>query len=199
MPITTVRVFGTIRDVNGSPYEGAIVEVYLNSQISYSGALIGSEVVRVFTDAYGRFDFDLVPTAFSNVSENHYVFKITKDTVNIYKKTLGTGQSEIDFENLPDYVPPGMRTQFIGDASAYSPGVVIAPTSYAGIYQWKTYEADGATKIFSTPAGSIVYIVSLNGILQSPNGDYFKRSDSVVEFYAAPLSGDLVAIQYQIV
>lgn len=198
MPITTVRVSGTVRDMNGSPYEGAIVEVYLNSQISYSNSLVGNEVHRTYTDAYGRFDFDLIPTTLSNVSENHYVFKVIKDTVNIYKKTLGTGSSDLDFESLPDYVPPGQRTQFIGDSPSYGPNLIIAPTSYSGIYQWKTFDSDGTSKIFSTPTGSVVYIVSLNGVLQSPNVDYFKRSDNVIEFYSTPLSGDLVAIQYQI-
>lgn len=193
----TVTVNGTVRDVNGAPYEGALVEVYLNSQMSYDMSLYGNEFQRTFTGATGRFSFDLVPSSFDGKRENYYVFRIVKDTTNIYKKIVNGSSLVSDFLELPDYIPPGQRTALLGNLNkTASPNPITLPQELIGMFMWTSVQADGGSGVFSAPGE--IYFVALNGVVQSATIDYVKRDTNVIEFINIPLAGDLVALQYRI-
>jgi hypothetical protein len=197
MPVNTVTVNGTVRDVNGKPYDGALIEVWLNSQMSYSSSLYGNEMRREFSNSYGRFSFQLVPSSFDGKRENYYTFKIVKDTTNIYNKIVNGTLTVVDFDELPDYVPPKQRTPLLGNLNqTINPNPVTLPQELVGMFMWQTLVADGTTSVFS--ASGEVYFVALNGVVQSSGIDYVKRSTNVIEFINTPLAGDLVALQYRI-
>lgn len=197
IPVNTVTVNGTVRDVTGSPYEGALVEVYLNSQMGYSSSLYGNEFQRTFTNAYGRFSFELVPSSFDAARENYYVFRIVKDTTNIYSKIINGTLPVVEFSDLPDYIPPRQRTPLLGNLNRNTNvNPITLPQELVGMFMWTSTQADGATSVFSAPGE--IYFVALNGVVQSSSIDYVKRSTTVIEFINTPLSGDLVAIQYRI-
>lgn len=197
MPTTIVTVNGTVRDMTGEPYEGALVEVYLNSQMSYSSSLYGNEFKRAFTGATGRFSFELIPSSFDGARENYYVFRIVKDTTNIYKKIINGSLATVDFSDLPDYVPPRQRTPLLGNINrTTNVNPITLPQELIGMFMWTSSEADGTQSVFS--AAGEIYFVALNGVVQSSSVDYIKRSTNVIEFINTPLAGDLVALQYRI-
>ena len=195
--VNTVRVNGVVRDVTGRPYDGALIEVWLNSQMSYSSSLYGNEMRREFSNSYGRFSFDLIPSSFDGKRENYYTFKIVKDTTNIYNKIINGTLPVADFDSLPDYIPPKQRTPLLGNLNqTINPNPVTLPQELVGMFMWQTTMADGTTSVFSG-AGE-VYFVALNGVVQSSGIDYVKRSTNVIEFINTPLAGDLIALQYRI-
>lgn len=195
--ITTVTVKGTVRDVNGDLYEGALIEAYLNSQMSYSSSLYGNEMLRTFSNSRGVFSMDLVPSSFDGRRENYYVFKIVKDTTNVYKKIVTGHALEVDFSTLPDYISPGMRTPLIGNINKHTNvNPITLPQELMGMFMWLSVLADGDTGVFSAPGE--IYFVALNGVVQTPQVDYEKRDINVIEFNNPPVAGDLVALQYRI-
>lgn len=107
MPI----IFGTIRNLDGTPYAGAIVEVTASNQVINNKSLIGNEPITTFSDSYGRFYVKLEPSKEST----HYRFKITKDTVNEYLRVVPEGSGEINFSDLEVFIPPSAGTVFIGN------------------------------------------------------------------------------------
>jgi len=196
-PATIVTVHGTVKDVSGEPYEGALVEAYLNSQMSYSSDLYGNAFKRTFSNSLGRFTFDLIPSSFDDQRENYYVFRIVKDTTNIYKKIISGSLPVVDFADLPDYVPPRQRTPLLGNINRHANiNPITLPQELIGMFMWTSTQADGDTSVFSAPGE--IFFVALNGVVQSSSIDYVKRSTNVVEFINTPLAGDLVAIQYRI-
>lgn len=193
----TVEVRGTVRDVDGELYEGAVIKVWLNSQMDYSDSLIGSEIRTVYSNTYGRFRLNLVPSVVDAVRENYYVFTIIKDTVNVYKKIVSGNALKVDFDELPDFVPQGLRTPLIGNVNrTTNPNPVTLPQELIGIFQWSQFQADGATNVFTAPGE--VSFVALNGIVQSEGIDYIKATPNTVEFISTPLDDDIIALQYRI-
>lgn len=197
MAITTTRVTGSIRNVLGRPYEGALIRIYLASAMKYADNIVGTEVVSVFTDSYGKFYVDLVPSGEDELnSENYYVFEIIKDTTQIYKKFVPASTTALEFEDLVDYVHPEQRTLYIGrDPSGRAPAGQIT-VDLTGIFKWTVFDGDGTTREFTAPGE--VYIVSLNGLLIVETIDYTKSSFDTVLLDEAPESGDILAIQYKI-
>lgn len=198
MPSNRVTVIGTVRGVNGLPYEGALVEAYLNSQMSYDTSLYGNEVVRTFSNTYGRFSFSLIPSSYDSDRENYYTFKIIKDTTNVYRKIVRGVSSTVNFEDLEDYIPPGQRAPLLGNLNqGMNNNPITLPQELVGSFIWNTTQANGVTSVFS--AQNEIFFVALNGVVQSPGVDYIKRSPNVIEFNNTPLSGDLVSIQYRLI
>lgn len=196
--MSIVTVVGTIRDVNGKPYQGALVEAHLQSQMGYNTSLYGNEMVRTFSNAYGRFSFQLIPTSFDTERENYYVFKVVKDTINFYRKVINGTASPVDFESLPDFIPPGQRPPLLG--SMGKPGqfnpITVPHQDLVGMFMWHIVEGNGEQAVFTVPGN--VYFVALNGLMLSPNEDYIRRGANVIEFTYIPAVGDRVAIQYRI-
>lgn len=183
--------------MTGEPYEGALVEVYLNSQMSYSSSLYGNEFKRTFTGATGKFSLELIPSSFDGQRENYYVFRIVKDTTNIYKKIINGSLPVAEFSDLPDYVPPQQRTPLLGNLNRHTNvNPITLPQELIGMFMWTSSQVDGTQSVFS--ATGEIYFVALNGVVQSSSVDYIKRSTNVIEFINTPLAGDLVALQYRI-
>lgn len=198
MPENRVTVLGVVRDVDGMPYEGALIEAYLNSQMSYDTSLYGNEVVRTFSNTYGRFSFNLIPSSYDSDRENYYTFKIIKDTTNTYRKVVRGNVSVVNFEDLEDYLSPGQRAPLLGNLNqGMNPNPITLPQELVGSFIWSTSQANGTTSVFS--AQNEIFFVALNGIVQSPGIDYIKRSPNVIEFNNTPLAGDLVSIQYRLI
>jgi len=193
----TVAVTGTLRDVDGKLYEGAVIRVWLNSQMNYSNSLMGNEIRTVYSNSYGRFRINLVPSVVDAERENYYVFNIIKDTVNTYKKIINGSALKVDFEDLPDFIPQGLRTPLIGNINRnVNPNPITLPQELIGIFQWSQFQADGATNVFTAPGE--VSFVALNGVVQSEGIDYIKQAPNIIEFISTPLVDDIVALQYRI-
>jgi hypothetical protein len=192
--VSTVRVYGTLRGVDGQPVEGAVVDVALKNQMIHEGTLLGNSVLRTYTDSYGKFSLDLVPSSLN--MGNYYEFTIVHDAVVKYRKIVGSSVSEINFEDLADFSSPGQQFSYIGGSQTGTGSFTYVPQS-SSVDAWRTATADGVAKIFTTPAGSTINLVALDGITQSPNVDYFKRANNAIEFYTAPFSTQLVALSYR--
>lgn len=197
MAITTTRVKGSLRNAFGQPYEGAVIKVYLASAMKYSDNIIGSELLSAYSDSYGKFYLDLVPSSADEENlDNYYVFEIIKETTQFYRKYVPQSASSVDFEDLVDYVPEGQRTLYIGrDASGKSTSEQIK-VDLTGVFKWTIFDGDGSTKEFTAPGE--IFIVSLNGLLILEGIDYTKSSFNVALLDEAPNSGDILGIQYKI-
>lgn len=193
--LTTVR--GTLRNAFGKPYEGAVIRVYLNSPLYYQGNIIGTEMLETFSNSWGVFELDLVPTSMDEKnSENYYVFEIIKDNTQVYRKFIPQTDKVIDFDSLEDYVSPGLRTLYIGRDQSGRSAVSQIKVDLTGIFKWTNFDGDGTTKSFTAPGE--VFIVSLNGLLLLETIDYEKTSFDTVRLDEAPNSGDILGIQYKI-
>lgn len=104
------RVVGTIRNTDGTPYEGALVEAYLNRQYVGSNSLYGNESLVTFSDSYGRFYLELVPT----IEGTFYTIKITKNTVSEYQRLVPDTDGDVNFEDLEVYSIANDPKNFIG-------------------------------------------------------------------------------------
>ncbi len=111
----TVRINGVTRDTSGDIYSGAIIEYWLNSPIGYCGSLYGNGAQRVYSNAFGRFSFEVIPNSVSEDPESYYTFKVVKDTTNVYHKIVDGSLPEVNLEDLPEYIPPWMRPVFLGE------------------------------------------------------------------------------------
>lgn len=200
-----VTVVGYINNLDGTPYEGAIVEAYLNSQMTYDGAIYGNEIYRTVSNSYGKFELDLVPSVVDSDTENYYVFKIVKETTNTYRKIIQATAGEVEFNGLSDFIPRGKRAKLIGDLNnTINPNPVVLPSELMGLFTWQVTVADGDTSSFSAPGE--IFLVAVNGVVAatgsgvggSDNYDYVKTSNYDIEFYVKPLTGSVVAIQYRI-
>jgi len=199
MAVATTPIQGVLRDAQGLLYEGALIEVYLNTQMIYSGATIGNLADRTYTNSYGTFYLNLSPSTSDAVRENWYTFKIVMDTTTYYNKIVPSSLSVINFDNLTDYIMPALRTPLLGGLNKnINTSPVTVPNDYAGTFTWEAFTADGATRIFTAPGD--IYLVALNGVLQSPGttGDYVLLNANTIEFNIAPALNDLVLIQYKI-
>lgn len=192
----TTKVVGSIRNALGKPYEGALVKVYLSAPMVVTDNTVGTELISVFTNSYGKFEINLVPTESSEKnSEIYYTFEIIKENTQYYKKIVPKNDYAIDFEDLPDYVPFGKRPIYIGrDPSGTAPTQI--PVDLTGIFKWTVFDGDGITVEFVAP-GEIA-LVSLNGVLLLENIDYEKTKFNTVRLDEAPNSGDIIGIQYRI-
>lgn len=197
MSVNTVKVRGLVRDATGEPYEGAVIEVWLNSQIAHNSSLYGNEIRRDFSNSRGIFTFNLVPSSIDGERENFYTFKIIKDTTNIYNKIINGSLPVVNFDELPDYIPPRQRTPLLGNLNRHANvNPITLPQELVGLFTWQVQTADGETAVYSAPGE--IYFVALNGVVQSSSIDYVKRSSNVIEFINTPMAGDLVSIQYRI-
>lgn len=195
--ITTVTVTGTVRDVTGAIYEGAIVEAYLNSPMQYDGVLFANEAKRTYTDSYGKFYLELVPSVLDSDNENYYHFKITQGITTTYKKIVPGNAATLNFDDLASFTPKGLRTPLLGNINqTVDPNPVTLPQELLGLFSWTSFPADGATNVFSAPGE--IYIVALNGVIQSSPVDYVKHTPYTIEFVSTPMNGDTVAIQFRI-
>lgn len=197
MAINTTKITGSVRKISGEPYEGALVKVYLSSPMKFSDNIVGTEVMSTFTNSYGKFFLDLVPSEEDEESlENYYTFEIIKDTTQIYRKVVPDSDKALDFEDLEDYIHPEQRTLYIvRDPSGKAPDKQIQ-VDLTGIFKWTTFDGDGTTKEFRAPGE--IHIVSLDGLLILEGIDYEKPSFDTVLLDEPPQSGDILAIQYKI-
>lgn len=191
--LTPVRVFGTVRDSTGALYSGAVIEVYLNDQMSEATALYGNEMHTVYSGDYGTFEIFLVPSV-----NSYYTFKIIKETTNVYSKIVPNNILEVPFDSLPDYAPASSRVPLLGDLNkTINTNPVLLPNELVGIFQWHTIIANGTSSVFTAPGQ--VFLVSLNGVVQSENVDYIRRDINTIDFYnSTPLNEDLISILYRI-
>lgn len=104
-------VVGMVRSIDGTPYEGAIIEVSLSNQIIRDNSFVGNETVTVFSDSYGRFYLPLEPSP----EGTYYTFKVTKDTVTEYLRSVPDSAGEVNFEDLPVHIPASSGSGFIGN------------------------------------------------------------------------------------
>lgn len=192
----TTKVIGYLRSALGKPYEGALVKVYLASPMVVTDNIVGTEVLSTFSNSYGRFEVNLVPTgADERNSENYYVFEIIRDTTQLFRKFIPVSSVPLDFEDLPDYLFPGQRPVYIGrDGKGSAPSQISIDVT--GIFKWTTFDGDGSTKSFTAPGE--IFIVSLNGLLLLENIDYQKTKFDTVTLDEAPKTGDILGIQYKI-
>lgn len=189
---STVTIQGTVRDIYGELYEGAVIEVYLQNQMTYSDALIGNAIYKAYSNSYGKFSLKLVPSVVS--SGNYYVFKIIKDTVNFYKKVVSGSPSIQNFDALPDYLPTTFQPTYIGDSGTQN--IQTLPSDLTGIFQAIQYNGDGVLTLFSAPGE--IFFVARNGVVQSEGFNYLKQGSDSIEFLQPPESSDLIAIFYRI-
>ena len=195
--MNSVLVTGTIRSSSGKPYEGAIVEAWLNSQMARGGSIFGNEIMKTFSNSFGRFSLAVVPSANDQDRENYYTFRIVKDTINTYKKIVSGASPIARFDELPDYIPRAQRVQLLGNVNrTVDPNPVVLPQNSLGMLTWKTAVADGIMRSFST-SGEI-HLVALNGVVQAIGIDFVKRSPNTIEFATIPRLGDLIAIQHRV-
>ena len=188
----TVTVAGEIRDIYGHLYEGAVVEVYLHNQMSHSESTIGNAVYKTFSNSYGKFSLDLVPS--DVVDGNYYVFKIIKDTINTYRRVVTSVPSLQKFEDLQPYVPQALKTNYIGNVDAKIEQTI--PTDVEGVFQANQFQGDGVTKVFQSPGQ--IFFVTVNGIVQSESIDYVKQPNDNIEFFSAPDEDSIIAIFYRL-
>ena len=198
MAITTTRVIGSLRNALGEPYEGAVVRVYLASAMKYSDNIIGTELLVTYSDSYGKFYLDLVPSSADESNlDNYYVFEIIKETTQFYRKYVPQSVSSIDFEDLVDYIPESQRTLYIGrNPYGTTSSTEQVRVDLTGIFKWTNFDGDGTTKEFTAPGE--IYIVSLNGLLLLKDVDYQKTKIDTIVLDEAPNSGDILGIQYKI-
>jgi len=192
----TTKVIGYLRTALGTPYEGALIKVYLSSPMVVTDNIVGTEILSTFSNSYGRFEVNLVPTGADERSpDNYYVFEIIRETTQYFRKKIPISITPLDFEDLVDYLSPSQRTPYIGrdDSGSVSAQVAIDVT---GIFKWTTFDGDGNTKSFTAPGE--VFIVSLNGLLLFKNIDYQKPKFDTVILDEAPQVGDILGIQYKI-
>lgn len=193
----TVTVTGVIRDASGNLYEGAVVEAYLNTPLKYDGVIYTNEVIRTYSDKYGRFYLDLVPSVYDQENENFYTFKFIRGTIVSERKIVPGNSPVIEYESLVDYIPQGLRTPLLGNLNQTdNPNPVKLPQELIGLFSWTSFTADGSTNVFTTPGE--IFIVALNGIVQSSPADYVKRSPNTIEFVSTPIDKDTVSIQFRI-
>jgi len=190
----TVTINGTIRDIYGELYEGAVIEVYLENQMAHSDSLIGNAIFKTYSNSYGRFSLDLVPSDVDSRGGNYYVFKIIKDTVNYYKKVVPSVLTAQDFEDLPDYVASNMYSPTIGRTGTN--GTQTLPENLGGIFQAATFNGDGSTQLFTAPGE--IFFVARNGVVQSEALDYVKQGTDTIEFFSAPEEDSIIALFYRI-
>lgn len=197
---TTVKIRGYVRNSVGTPYEGAVIRVYAQYQMNASSSLIGNEIATLFSDIYGKFELNLVPTSSDLVHENYYLFYIIKDNTTVYKKMVPevpTTDQPIEFDALPDYLAPSQRTPLLGNLNkTISTTPVQLPSDLVGIFKWEPFIADGTQTIFTAPGD--IYLVAVNGQLQTENADFMFLNTKSVQFYTAPNNGDTVTLQYRI-
>lgn len=198
MAVNTTKVKGSLRDFEGNPYEGALVKVYLANPMKYSDNIIGNQSISVFTNSYGVFEVNLIPSESDELnSDNYYIFEITEETTFVYRKIVPVSSATLEFEDLEDYVLPSQRTLYIGRGNDSSPvSSSQIQVDLTGIFKWTTFDGDGTTKSFTAPGS--VYIVSLDGILLIEGIDYEKTRYDTVALDEAPESGNILAIQYKI-
>jgi hypothetical protein len=192
----TTKIIGNLRNAFGKPYSGALIKVYLASPMVVTDNIVGTELLSVFSNSYGRFEMSLVPSgADERNAENYYIFEIIKENTQYYRKFVPIATTTLDFEDLPDYILPGQRTLYIGrDSSGSSPSQITVDIT--GIFKWTTFDGDGTTKSFTAPGE--IFIVSLNGLLLLENIDYQKTKFDTINLDEAPKIGDILGIQYKI-
>jgi hypothetical protein len=192
----TTKVVGYLRTALGTPYEGALIRIYLASPMVVTDNIVGTEILNTFSNSYGRFEVNLVPTgADERNPENYYVFEIIRETTQYFKKLIPASSVTLEFEDLPDYLSPGERPLYIGrDKNGSTPTQVKIDVT--GIFKWTTFDGDGTTRTFTAPGE--IFIVSLNGLLVLESIDYKKIRFDTVELDEAPNSGDILGIQYKI-
>jgi hypothetical protein len=192
----TTKVVGYLRTALGSPYEGALVRIYLSSPMVVTDNIVGTELLKTFSNSYGRFEVNLVPTgADERNSENYYVFEIIRETTQYFKKIVPVSSVPLDFEDLSDYLSPGERPLYIGREKVTG-GSSQVKIDVTGIFKWTTFDGDGTTRTFTAPGE--IFIVSVNGLLVLESIDYKKIRFDTVELDEAPSSGDILGIQYKI-
>jgi len=193
----TVTVTGTVRDNHGELYEGAVIEIFLRNEMFNSENLIINAVETAYTNSYGRFSVDLVPSDVDLATENFYVFRIIKDTIQTYLKVVRSYPETQLFDDLENYVPGSLQQQAIG-SSALQGGIMGQSLTGGldGIFQAHQVNGDGNTKTFVAPGE--IFFVAVNGIIQSEGIDYNKTGRETLEFFEAPREGNLVAIFYRI-
>jgi hypothetical protein len=192
----TTKIIGRLRNAFGKPYEGAVIKVYLAAPMVVTDNIVGTELLSTFSNSYGIFELDLVPSgADERNAENYYIFEIIKENTQYYRRFIPVSSIPLDFEDLPEYVLPGQRPLYIGrDSSGSSPSQVTVDVT--GIFKWTTFDGDGTTKSFTAPGE--IFIVSLNGLLLLENIDYQKTKFDTVTLDEPPKTGDILGIQYKI-
>lgn len=192
MPPVRTLVQGEIRGVDGVPIQGAIIEAQLISQMEGQSGLVGNESHKTFSNEWGRFWFELVPTIYDDGKpNNYYAFKIVSNTTNYYYKTIPDNGETIRFEDLPDFTAPDKRPTFIGGGSQITIG-----SDYAGVYTYLAVKGDGVKTTYDAPGK--IHMVALNGVVQRPGGDYSNRTTNSIEFTEPPHADDVILIQYRI-
>lgn len=193
MPPVRTLVQGEIRGVDGVPIQGAIIEAQLISQMEGQSGLVGNESHKTFSNEWGRFWFELVPTIYdAGKPNNYYAFKIISNTTNYYYKTIPDNGETIRFEDLPDFTAPDRRPNFIGGVG----DTINIGGDYTGVYTYLAVKGDGVKTVFDTPGR--IHMVALNGVVQRPSADYVTRSSNSIEFNEPPMPEDVVLLQYKI-
>lgn len=198
MAVNKTRVKGSFRDSLGNPYEGASVKIYLSYPMKYSDNIVGNQLVHLYTNSYGVFEVDLVPSAEDEVNpNNYYVFEIIRETTSIYRKIVPYSATTLEFEDLADYTLPSQRTLYIGRGNdTETVSTTSVTVDLTGTFKWTNFDGDGTTKVFVAPGQ--VALVSLNGVLLIEGIDYQKTKYDTVSLDEAPGSGDILSIQYKI-
>lgn len=113
MDYTTI--VGTMYDMDGSPFEGALISFKLSAPFKTSeGKYMHNGEVTVYSNSLGRFEVTL-PANDASDADSHYTVTVVQDTVREMKVIVPQSSVPVQFGKLERYKLPFERMPMIGD------------------------------------------------------------------------------------
>lgn len=113
MDYTTV--IGTMYDMSGIPFDGAIISFKLNAPFTTpEGRYIHSGERTTYSNSLGRFEI-LIPANNLSDEDSHYTVTIVQDTVREMKLIVPQSKTPVQFGKLERYKLPFERLPMIGE------------------------------------------------------------------------------------
>lgn len=108
---TTIRF--TFERADGTPYEGAIVKMYLDKSFFSNGTFVSNKESRDYSNSYGTTELEVVPSTTDASGDNFYHITIIYDRVYSRKVVVPESTEVIDFNDLQEYLFPFERPDFL--------------------------------------------------------------------------------------
>lgn len=99
-------IYGTIYDAAGKPYKGAIVKFQPNKSYVSLNELVPGAEIRAVTNAYGRFEVDIPPSA---DDEDYYFMTVIYEQSNSKAVLIPASTTPVNFLELQRYLYPHER------------------------------------------------------------------------------------------
>lgn len=101
---------------DGTPYEGAIIKMYLDKPFVCDGVYVPNREIRDYSNSYGIAELEVVPSTKDPSGENYYHLTVIFDRVFTKSVIVPESDEVINFSDLQDYLLPFERPDFLGDS-----------------------------------------------------------------------------------